>query len=444
MRRYSVRAFLIVLGVLIAAVGVESAVSGQTSDVSSEWQEGGWAELPITPNVATSLPGFTLSLQTVVASGLNNPVHVTHAGDGSGRLFVAEKWGRLRIVSGGALVAAPFLTITSQVESSAAEQGLLSVAFDPNYRTNGEFYLYYTTSAPCCVGDVVISRFKVSNPAANTANVVSVTHILTIPQPANNHNGGQLQFGPDGFLYISSGDGGGAGDTWSPAGNGQDLSVLLGKVLRINPRGAITYTIPLTNPFRQTPGARPEIWAYGLRNPWRFSFDRLTGDLYIGDVGQSCWEEINFQPAGSSGGENYGWRLNEGRNGFNTANYGDCVQPPIAGTVLPIWVYGRNEGIAVTGGDVYRGAQHPALQGIYFFGDYVFGRIWALRREGSAWSAELKLQGATNLASFGEDEQGNLYVAQKNGTTTGSLKRLVMTLPAQLDRRVFAPMLRRP
>ncbi len=449
MRQCSARGWVVFLGVFAAVVGAGSvtaglAVAGQIAH-GSHGREASGLQRPIAPAVALSLPGFTLSLQTVVTSGLNNPVHVTHAGDGSGRLFVVEKPGRVRVLThDGVLLPAAFLTVTDQVEAAASERGLLSIAFDPDYETNGEFYLYYTTKAPCCVGDVVIARYKVSNPAANTANVISVTPILTIAQPASNHNGGQLQFGPDGFLYIGPGDGGGGGDPWGSAGNGQNLSVWLGKILRINPRGAVTYTIPLTNPFLQTLGAKPEIWAYGLRNPWRFSFDRLTGDLYIGDVGQDCWEEINFQPAGSAGGENYGWRLNEGLNGFNTANFSDCDNPPALNTTLPITVYGHAEGVAVTGGYVYRGAQYPLLAGVYFYGDYGSGNIWAIRRDGSAWVGALKLSGVTNLSSFGEDEQGNLYLVQKNSATTGALKRMVMTLPTPLTPRAFLPSVIKP
>ncbi|MCS7060634.1 MAG: PQQ-dependent sugar dehydrogenase [Anaerolineae bacterium] len=446
MRRDVLRGVLtasgVVTGMVVAAmIAGGPTLAGKTDDVARKTgNQSHSATTHAAPAIPATLPAFTLSLQTIVPSGLNNPVHVTHAGDGSGRLFIVEKPGRLRIVQNDILISAPFLTITDQVESVASERGLLSVAFDPDFESNGEFYLYYTTKALCCVGDVVIARYKVSNPAANTANVIAVTPILTIPQPASNHNGGQLQFGPDGFLYIATGDGGGGGDPWGSTGNGQNLSVLLGKVLRINPRGTITYTIPLSNPFLQTAGARPEIWAYGLRNPWRFSFDRLTGDLYIGDVGQDCWEEINFQPANSVGGENYGWRLNEGFHGFNTANYSDCDNPPAPNTTLPITAYGHTDGVAVTGGHVYRSTQHPLLSGIYFYGDYGSGNIWAIQRSGSAWVGALKMSGVTSLASFGEDEQGNLYVVQKNSATTGALKRLVMTPAVTTTPRAFLPL----
>ncbi len=447
MRWFSARVLLVVTGVVVGSMGAVFALGGLAVARQAEdaWAGTGRPQRLAAPQVALSLPGFTLSLQTIVTSGLNNPVDVTHAGDGGNRLFVVEKPGRVRIVDQNyTLLSAPYLTITDQVEATASERGLLSIAFDPAFESNGEFYLYYTTKAPCCVGDVVVARYKVSNPAANTANVIAATPILTIPQPASNHNGGQLHFGPDGFLYIATGDGGGSGDPWGSTGNGQNLGVLLGKVLRINPRGAVTYTIPLTNPFLHTLGARPEIWAYGLRNPWRFSFDRLTGDMYIADVGQDCWEEINFQPAGSTGGENYGWRLNEGLRGFNTANFSDCDNPPAPNTTLPITAYGHVDGVAVTGGYVYRGAQYPLLSGIYFYGDYGSGNIWAIQRSGSAWVGALKLSGATSLSSFGEDEQGNLYLTQKNSATTGALKRLVMTLPAALIPRAFMPVMARP
>ncbi len=228
------------------------------------------------------------------------------------------------------------MTLTDKV-SCCGERGLLSIAFDPAYKTNGTFYVYYTALN----GDVTIERYVVSNPASDVANVSSSKIILSEPHPATNHNGGQLQFGPDNYLYAGLGDGGGAGDDHGTIGNGQDPTKLLGKILRLDVRGVPTYTIPASNPFAQTAGYRPEIWALGLRNPWRFSFDRETGDLYIGDVGQDCFEEIDYQPAASPGGENYGWRLMEGFHQFDPANMSNCNQPVItpAGITRPIAEY---------------------------------------------------------------------------------------------------------
>src|SRR2546428_1302280 len=235
-----------------------------------------------------------------VASGLHSPVGVTHAGDGSRRLFILEQAGRILIHDGSRVLPSAFLDVSALV-SCCDERGLLGLAFHPDYVANGLFYVDYTNTA----GDTVIARYHVSADA-NVADPSSAQILLTIPQPFANHNGGQLAFGPDGFLYIGMGDGGGVGD---PGNRAQNLGELLGKILRIDVNGAAPYAIPATNPFRSTPGARPEIWALGLRNPWRFSFDRQFGDLFIADVGQDKREEVGFQPAASAGGENYGWRL---------------------------------------------------------------------------------------------------------------------------------------
>lgn len=366
------------------------------------------------PLVATS--NFTIALQPASTPLLSNPVHIANAGDGSNRLFVVEQAGTIRVVANGLVLDPPYLDITNLV-ACCDERGLLSIAFEPQFTTNGTFYLDYTSSSASNFGATVIARVVVADSQANVANVLSYTPILTITQPEANHNGGQLQFGPhDGYLYIGMGDGGGAGDEHGTIGNGQNPNVLLGKMLRINVRGVPAYTIPSSNPFTQTAGYRPEIWALGLRNPWRFSFDRGTGDLYIGDVGQDCWEEIDYQPAGSLGGENYGWRLMEGFHQFNTANYSDCLQPPNAtGVVLPIWAYGHDLGFAVSGGYVYRGQQFPTMRGVYFFADYGSGRIWALEKTGPNTWVNREVQGpGFAIATFGEDEAGELYVADYN------------------------------
>ncbi|MGD9974492.1 MAG: sorbosone dehydrogenase family protein, partial [Desulfatirhabdiaceae bacterium] len=244
-------------------------------------------------------------------SGFSSPVHITHAADGAGRLFVVEQPGRIQIMKNGGTLPVPFLDISDRV-SCCGERGLLSVAFPPDYAMKGYFYVNYTNLS----GDTVVARYHISaNP--DVADAATEEILLTIAQPFANHNGGQLAFGPDGYLYIGTGDGGSGGD---PFNNGQSTNVLLGKILRIDVEAGIEpYAIPATNPFQLIEGYRPEIWALGLRNPWRFSFDTLTGDLFIGDVGQNEYEEINFQPAESTGGENYGWRIMEGFHCYNPA-----------------------------------------------------------------------------------------------------------------------------
>jgi glucose/arabinose dehydrogenase len=282
--------------------------------------------------------------------GFSSPVHITHAADGSGRLFVVEQSGRIRIIKGSGTLPVPFLDISDRV-SCCGEQGLLSVAFPPDYAIKGHFYVNHTNLS----GDTVVARYRVSADP-DVADAATEEILLTIAQPFANHNGGQLAFGPDGYLYIGTGDGGSGGD---PLNNGQNTDVLLGKLLRIDVEaGVAPYGIPPTNPYRLRAGYRPEIWALGLRNPWRFSFDRLTGDLYIGDVGQNMYEEINFQPAASAGGENYGWRIMEGFHCYNPA----ACNP--TGLTLPVLEYEHNQGnCSVTAGGVYRGSFHPNLFG---------------------------------------------------------------------------------
>ncbi len=366
-------------------------------------------DLAQAPALVHSTPTFPIALSPVGPGGLSNPVDIANAGDGSGRLFVVEQPGYIRIIKNGVLLSTPYLTLTGKV-SCCGERGLLDVAFDPDFRVNGIFYVYYTAVN----GDVTIERYVTSNPASNVANIISSTPILVVSHPAVNHNGGQLQFGPDGYLYTGLGDGGGAGDQHGPIGNGQNPAVLLGKLLRLNVRGVPTYTIPASNPFTQTAGYRPEIWALGLRNPWRFSFDRSTRDLYIGDVGQDCFEEIDYQSAASHGGENYGWRLMEGFHQFDPAHMTDCNQPVItpAGITRPITEYEHPTGEAVTGGYVYRGSLYPWLAGWYFYGDYGTGRIWAIAQtQPGVWSGAQKLSAGFTVSTFGEDENGELYVA---------------------------------
>jgi glucose/arabinose dehydrogenase len=351
-----------------------------------------------------------LAIQPFV-SGVPSPVGITHAGDGSGRVFIIQQAGRIRVVKNNALLPTPFLDITPRV-SCCGERGLLGLAFPPDYAVKGYFYVNYTNTA----GNTVVSRFQRSAANADVADPATEQVVITIAQPFANHNGGHMAFGPaDGQLYIAMGDGGDGGD---PGNRAQNPLELLGKMLRLDVETGrpYTYTVPASNPFVGREGFRPEIWALGLRNPWRFSFDRLTADLFIGDVGQNQFEEIDFQPASSTGAENYGWRIMEGNHCFNPPG---CAT---FGLTLPIFEYSHAEGCSVTGGYVYRGGAFPRMQGRYFYADYCNGRIWALTHNGTAWQNALLLDTTINVSSFGEDEEGNLYAASHN---TGEVFRLV-------------------
>lgn len=362
-----------------------------------------------------------------VVTGLSQPVLATNAGDGSGRIFVVEQAGRIRIIKNGVLLGTPFLEIVSSVKSGG-EQGLLALAFHPSYETNGFFYVMYTASRPANTGDttgsvLTLKRFSVSA-NADLADAGSGLVLLTIDHPAQgNHNGGTLAFGPDGYLYWSTGDGGGGGD---PYENAQDLSKMLGKILRLDVDSATPYAIPADNPFVESPVDDPatlaEIWAYGVRNPWRISFDRLTGDLYIGDVGQGLWEEIDFQPASSAGGENYGWDMYEGNAEYNPPNEGP-YDP--TGKVFPVAVYAHGPDCSVNGGHVYRGTNFPSLSGHYFYGDYCSAIIRELYYDvgvpGWVASQVMDLPYSFDVSSLGEDEDGNLYIVLR---TSGSLLRI--------------------
>jgi glucose/arabinose dehydrogenase len=353
---------------------------------------------------ATQASAQNLNLQlTEVYSGLMQPVFVTHAGDGSGRLFIVEQIGRVRIARDGVIADQAFLQL--DMGRSGSEQGLLGLAFAPDYPQSGRLYVNYTNSQ----GNTEVVRFTVSSEDPDRVDLATAQLMLTIGQPFSNHNGGWLGFGPDGYLYIASGDGGNAND---PDNHGQRLDTLLGKILRIDVAGDVA-TIPPDNPFVNTPGARPEIWAYGLRNPWRASFDRHSGDLWIADVGQSSREEVNFQPATAGGGQNYGWRTLEGTRCLTSG----CSA---AGTTLPVTEYDHSLGCSVSGGYVYRGSRYPNLRGQYLFGDFCSGRVFALRRTGSGATAssftrvELGFSGEL-ISSFGEDEQGNVYLVGYGG-----------------------------
>jgi glucose/arabinose dehydrogenase len=360
------------------------------------------------PASSTSLP----SMNTIpdpggyawkrVASNLARPVELTDAGDGSGRLFVVEQAGRILIIQNGALSPAPFLDITDRVGSQGSEQGLLGLVFHPRYKENGLFYVNYTDQK----GDTNIARFQVSADP-NLADSSTEKRILYVSQPFPNHNGGSLAFDPDGYLYIGLGDGGSQGD---PHGNGQSLKTLLGKILRIDVDHGDPYTVPADNPFA-TGGGSPEIWAYGLRNPWRFSFDRLTGDFYIADVGQDKYEEIDYLPAGTPGGTNFGWNFREGLHPYKG-------NPP-AGVNLqdPVIEYDHNQGCAVTGGYVYRGVNLPTWQGVYLYGDYCSGKVWgALRNPDGTWQDSLLFETGFSISSFGADQAGEVYLVDYQGS----------------------------
>lgn len=333
------------------------------------------------------------------------PVAVTHAGDGSGRLFVSEQHGRIIVWDGDHFLPRPMLDISHKV-GCCGERGFYAVAFHPDFSNNGFFFVSYIEGTREIIGKSVVSRFRVSPDDPNVADPSSEEVLFELEQPNGGHNAGQIQFGPDGMLYLSLGDGGLGGDDENFA---QRLDVLFGKVLRLDVNGEAPYEIPPDNPFVGTPDARGEIWALGLRNPWRFSFDRVTGDMFIGDVGVSRREEINFLPATSSGGENYGWRTMEGSLCYTPFNGCD-----MAGLTLPIVEYDHGPGGdcdgSVSGGYSYRGADMPELEGIYLFGDYCHGWIFGARQTAGEWMLLGPKETGYTITAFGEDEAGELYV----------------------------------
>lgn len=342
---------------------------------------------------------------STVATVPGRPLAIANAADGSGRLFVAEQGGAIYIVSGGSVSASPFLYISSQV-SGGGEQGLLGLAFHPDYPTDGRVFVDYTDLA----GDTVVSSFQVDPGTPDVVVPGSEVVVLTVDQPYANHNGGAINFGPDGYLYVALGDGGSGGD---PGNRAQDLDSLLGKILRIdvdNPTGGMNYGIPGSNPFAGQAGRRGEIWLYGLRNPFRFSFDRTTGDLWLGDVGQLDWEEVDVARAGV-GGLNFGWRVMEGAHCYSPSS--GCST---AGLVLPVVEYGHEFGCAVIGGNVYRGSASPLLRGGYVFSDECTGLTWAVSATGSGAQALVQVADASaGIAGYGEDEAGELYAADLGG-----------------------------
>ncbi len=367
-------------------------------------------EIVATPQPAPA-GGLVIDVQ-VVAAGFDRPIFVGNAGDASGRLFVVEKQGRILVVQNGQVRDEPFLDITDRVRSDAYEQGLFSVAFHPGYPTNGRIFVDYTDHN----GDTVVSEFA-ADPGQARADPQSERVLLQIEQPYQNHNGGMIAFGPrDGYLYISAGDGGSGGD---PLQHGQNPGTLLGSLLRIDVNAESGYAIPVDNPFASQPDKRAEIFAYGLRNVWRFSFDRVTGDLWLADVGQNDLEEVHLALAPLRGGLNYGWNIMEGSVCF----------PPIVprcaseGLQIPVAEYGRDFGCSITGGYVYRGQAFPALAGAYIFGDYCSGRVWTLQLDDQgAWQMVQRADFDFLIPTFGEGGDGEIYVTDDAG---GRLLRLI-------------------
>ena len=340
---------------------------------------------------------------------MSEPVDLQSAPGDTSRLFIVEKTGTIRVFQGDSLGPRTFLDISSRV-SNGSEQGLLGLAFHPQFATNRRFYVDYTDRS----GDTRVVEF-VASVALDSASAAE-REILFVAQPAANHNGGQIAFGPDGYLYVALGDGGGGGDTYH---NGQNLNSLLAKLLRLNVDVGSPYSIPSDNPFATQAGARGETWDYGLRNPWRFSFDRLNGDLYIGDVGQDTYEEVAYEPHGA-GGRNYGWNIMEGLH---------CFPPPTTacnrtGLTLPVTEYPHQDGCSITGGYVYRGTEIPELNGVYFYGDYCTGIVRSFKIEQGApvnpqdWTSALRTQSGgrmEGLSSFGQDARGEIYLLLLSG-----------------------------
>ena len=398
------------IGVLVEGENI-LALQGLNDGLSS-------SDLIMMPQLVADDTQWPVLRADPVVTGLERPVDIQHCGDGSGRLFVVEKPGRVRIIRQGVLLTAPFLDIETRVDDSSNEEGLLGMAFPPGFGSieNPYFYLCYTGSQ-----GLTLSRFLVDPSDPNRALTSSEQVIITQSQPFSNHNGGQIQFAEDGYLYMALGDGGSGND---PGDRAQNRSTRLGKILRLDVEGVPdpgkNYAIPSDNPFVDDVSTLDEIWALGLRNPWRFSFDRQTGDLWIADVGQGALEEINFQSADSAGGENYGWRFFEGA--LENVTTGIVPGEP----VIPVHQYGRSMGRSVTGGYVYRGARYPRMQGLYFYVDYYIGDFHGVRANGQqGWEVRPLFSGSTRVTTFGEDEDGELYYAtDASGTNPNSIFRI--------------------
>lgn len=371
-----------------------------------------------------------------ILSGFNMPVDIKNANDGTNRLFIVEQSGTIKIYKKGSVLSKPFLDISNLVHYTGGEQGLLSIAFSPQYNTTGAFFVYYNNVN----GDITLARYLVNRTNPDVANPNSGAVLFSRPKPSNfpNHNGGSLHFGKDGYLYLSIGDGGGAGD---PNGNGQNGQTFFGKMLRldINVRNAPYYRVPPDNPFVNDPNVLDEIWALGLRNPWKWSFDKQTGDTWIADVGQDEWEEVDFRGPGKAGGSNYGWRCYEGHAAFNTAGCKDR-----SNYVFPVFDYQHNVsdgGRCIIGGYVYRGSKFPQLQGYYICADYLSANSWKIKSNGAGgWNVYLQKSVPAGIISFGENEAGELYAS----TSAGDIYHVVatnnfVTVPSVSNRAATMP-----
>jgi len=416
---------VLILWVLLIMAGCATATEQpvqQRTDVQSSDQQEEDAPTELDPPSleveSTPFEPSTVALGVEeFLNGLKKPVFATHTNDGRGRLFIVEQAGFIRIHHEDALLESPFLDISERVNDRANEQGLLGLAFAPDYAENGHFFVNYTDEQ----GSTVIARFQVSADDPNVADPNSEFVVLNIDQPARNHNGGMVAFGPDGYLYIGTGDGGAANDRF---GNGQNPDTLLGKMLRMDVTSAPDqpYLIPADNPWMDTlwQGAevRDEIWAIGLRNPWRFSFDRLTGALWIGDVGQNQYEEIHYTSPNSGGGHNYGWPIMEGGHCFGANK---CDQ---SGLIMPVQEQTHPKNCSITGGYVYRGSTYPILNGVYFYSDFCSGTVWAFYANAAGeWVNEAMLDSGLLVSSFAEDEAGELYLL---GHHSGTIFQLIV------------------
>lgn len=331
-----------------------------------------------------------------------SPVLLTHSNTNDGRLFLVEKTGHVYLLDNSFEQKSLYLDASSLITTRGNEQGLLSIAFHPEFKLNGYLFIYYTANND----DNTLARLTVDPLGGKQIDLDSIEVLFAEKDPASNHNGGMLAFGRDGYLYLGMGDGGRGGDPWN---NAQNLQNRLGKLLRIDVNSAHGYSIPQDNPFLAVKNAKPEIWAYGLRNPWRHSFDSLTGDLWIADVGQEKWEEINFQLANSKGGENYGWKKMEGTHCY--APKKECDNGKLS---HPVAEYSHKEGCSITGGYVYRGENIPSMIGKYIYADFCSGTIWAIDQK-SNFIPQVMMQTSLNISSFGEDEYGEMYVLDYNG-----------------------------
>jgi glucose/arabinose dehydrogenase len=390
----------------VTALGLVALLAGCGGDGGTTPSPNPTAEPPVASCAAGEpVPGIPELRARRIASGFASPLDLQAAPGDVERLYVVEQGGRIEIVREGAVQPEPFLDISDRTRGGG-ERGLLGLAFHPEFASSGRFFVNYTRPN----GATIIAEFRASS--GDRADPATERQLLVVPQPFSNHNGGALTFGDDGLLYIALGDGGSGGD---PLGNGQFLGTLLGKILRIDVDSEVPYAVPADNPFVSTPGAEPEIWAYGLRNPFRMSFDRATGNLYIGDVGQSRREEIDVGLASRGGGENYGWNVTEGTLCFNPGS--GCRT---TGITLPVLEYGHGDGCSVTGGVVYAGCRMPDLVGTYFYGDFCTAFVRSFRLvDGAAtdrrdWTAELG-GNISRITGFGTDAEGEVYIVDFDG-----------------------------